>query len=449
MRLTKAILRRPAALGLLFLFLAPAAYSYSVLSHEAIIDSTWDSAIKPLLLKRFPAATVDELTQAHAFAYGGCIIQDLGYYPFGSKLFSDLTHYVRSGDFILSLIRESQDLNEYAFALGALSHYAADNNGHSMAVNRVVPLFYPELGLKFGKTVTYADDPFSHAKTEFAFDVFQAAKGRYASAAYKSFIGFEVAKPLLERAFLDTYGMRLEKVFLDVDLTIGSYRRAVGTILPALTRVAWQLKKQEIMKEAPSATRKTFLYNLSRSDYEKNWGSTYKEPGVRSKILVTVFRVAPREGPLRPLSFKRLTPETEQMYMASFNSTITHYRDLLSEQNAGRLKLPNYNLDVGAFTAAGKYTLMDAAYSQLLHKLQGHYAEISQELRNDILAFYRGPGLANSTKTNAEESARVVKELDELRAVNLDRAPSGSHDRAGGSLRDTEVSAGVVSPPRQ
>ena len=442
MRPTKAILRRPAALGLLFLCLAPAVYSYSVLSHEAIIDSTWDSAIKPLLLKRFPATTVDELTQAHAFAYGGCIIQDLGYYPFGSKFFSDLTHYVRSGDFILSLIRESQDLNEYAFALGALSHYAADNNGHSLAVNRAVPLFYPELGLKFGRTVTYADDPHSHAETEFAFDVFQAAKGRYASAAYKNFIGFEVAKPLLERAFLDTYGMRLEKVFLDVDLTIGSYRRAVGSILPALTRVAWQLKKQEITKEAPSATRKTFLYNLSRSDYEKNWGSTYKEPGVRSKVLATVFRVVPREGPLRPLSFKRLTPEIEQMYMASFNSTITHYRELLSEQNAGRLKLPNYNLDVGAFTAAGKYTLMDAAYSQLLHKLQGHYAEISQELRNDMLAFYSGAGLANSTKTSADESARVVKELDQLRAVNVDLARSGS--RSG-----TVVAGGVGAPPRQ
>src|SRR5271157_2393751 len=393
-------LRSTAALGLLVLFLTPAVYSYSVLTHEAIIDSTWDSAIKPLLLKRFPAATADELTQAHAFAYGGCIIQDLGYYPFGSKFFSDLTHYVRSGDFILNLIRESQDLNEYAFALGALSHYAADNNGHSIAVNRAVPLFYPKLERKFGKLVTYADNPIAHAKTEFAFDVFQAAKGRYASAAYKSFIGFEVSKPLLDRAFQDTYGMRLEKVFLDVDLAIGSYRRAVGTILPAMTRVAWQLRKQDIRKDAPSVTRKTFLYNLSRSSYEKNWGSTYKQPGVRSKVLVTVFRVVPREGPFRPLSFKRLTPEIEQMYMASFNSTITHYRELLSEQNAGRLKLPNYNLDVGAITAAGKYTLMDVAYSQLLHKLQGHYAEISQELRNDILAFYGGPGLANSTKTN-------------------------------------------------
>jgi hypothetical protein len=434
---------------LLLLFLAPAAYSYSVLTHEAIIDSTWDSAIKPLLLKRFPAATVEELTEAHGFAYGGCIIQDMGYYPFGSKFFSNLTHYVRSGDFVLNLVRESQDLDEYAFALGALSHYAADNNGHSIAVNRVVPLFYPEMRRKFGKVVTYADDPHSHAETEFAFDVFQASKGRYASAAYKQFIGFQVAKPLLERAFQDTYGLRLAQVLMSIDLTIGSYRRAVGTILPAMTRVAWQIRKQEIRKDAPSTTRKTFLYNLSRSSYEKNWGATYKQPGIRSKMLATVFRVMPKVGPWRPLSFKRLTPEIEQMYMASVNSTIAHYRALLAEENAGRLKLPNDNLDVGTATAAGKYTLMDAAYSELLHKLQGHYTEISPEIRTDILAFYVGPGLANSTKTNAEDSAKVVKELDQLRAVDLDLAQDGSHEVAGGSARDPEATTGVGGAPRQ
>lgn len=413
-------LRHSANRGLLLLFLVPAAYSYSVLTHEAIIDSTWDSAISPLLLKRFPAATPDELTQAHAYAYGGCIIQDLGYYPFGSKFFSDLTHYVRSGAFILNLIRDSQDLDEYAFALGALSHYAADNNGHPMAVNRAVPLFYPKLGLKFGKLVTYADDPFSHAKTEFAFDVFQAAKGRYASAAYKRFIGFEVAKPLLERAFQDTYGMRLEKVFMNVDLAIGSYRRAVGSILPAMTRVAWQIKKQEIRKDAPSVTRKTFLYNLSRSSYEKTWGATYQRPGIRSKVLAFLFRIVPKVGPFRALAFERLTPETEKMYMASFNSTIARYRELLLEVKADRLKLSNDNLDVGTVTAAGKYRLTDAAYSQLLHKLQAHYTELPQDLRSDILAFYHNLDVPIATKTNDSDWARVLKELDYLRTVDVD-----------------------------
>ena len=424
-------LHHRAVLGLLLLIAAPAAYSYSVLTHEAIIDSTWDSAIKPLLLRRFPAATAEELSQAHGYAYGGCIIQDLGYYPFGSKFFSDLTHYVRSGDFVLNLIRESQDLNEYAFALGALSHYAADNNGHPLAVNLAVPLLYPKLGVKFGKMVTYADDPFTHAKTEFAFDVFQAAKGHYASAAYKSFIGFEVAKPVLQRAFQDTYGIRLEKAFLDVDLAIGSYRRAVGTILPAMTRVAWQLKKQEIQKDAPNATRENFLYNLSRSSYEKTWGSTYRRPGIRSKLLAALIRFVPKVGPLRPLAFQRLTPKTEKMYMASFNSTIDRYRELLAEQNAGHLKLPNDNLDVGVFTAAGKYKLTDKVYSQLLHKLQGRYTEMTPELRSDLLAFYHDLDLPNATKANAGEWARDLEEIGRLQSVDADlRPPVAGVERA-------------------
>jgi hypothetical protein len=413
------------ALALLFLFPAPAAHAYSVLTHEAIIDSTWDSAIKPLLMKRFPATTPDELTQAHAYAYGGCIIQDLGYYPFGNKFFSDLTHYIRSGDFVLKLISDSQDLNEYAFALGALAHYAADNNGHPMAVNVAVPVLYPKLRQQFGKSVTYADDPFTHAKTEFAFDVYQAAKGRYAPVAYKDFIGFEVAKPLLGRAFEDTYGLTLEKVFMSVDLAIGSYRHSVGTILPAMTRVAWQMKKDEIIKDSPSATRKLFIYNLSRSSYEKNWGKSYAQPGIRSKIMAFFLRLVPKVGPFRPLSFKSLTPETEKMYMASFNSTIARYRELLSEKNVGHLKLPNDNLDVGILTAAGKYKLTDATYSKLLHKLHGHYLDMPQPLRSDILAFYHDPNDQNSTKANKKDWEMVLDELEGLQAVDADlRHPS-------------------------
>jgi hypothetical protein len=419
-----------AAIGLLVLFSAPSASSYSVLTHEAIIDSTWDSAIKPLLLKRFPAATGDDLKQAHAYAYGGSIIQDLGYYPFGSKFYSDLTHYVRSGDFVVNLIRESEDLDEYAFALGALSHYAADNNGHRMATNVSVPLLYPALRFKFGNSVTYADDPFSHSKTEFGFDVFQSAKSRYAPDAYKSFIGFQVAKPVLERAFLDTYGMRIERVFFDLDLAIGSYRRAVGTILPALTRVAWQIRGQDIRKEAPGITRGKFLYNLSRSSYEKNWGASYQRPGIRSKVLAGIFRLVPKIGPLKALAFKRLTPETEKLYMMGFNASIERYRALLAGAGDGGLSLPNDNIDVGAVTKAGGYTLTDAAYAKLLHKLDGHYADMPQELRSDILAFYQDLNLPIATKANAQDWAMLQGELNHLKVVN-------------GDLRVTSMAAGT------
>src|ERR1700689_963808 len=98
------------------------AAAYAVLAHEAIIDSAWDASIRPLLLKRFPNATPEQLKEAHGYAYGGDNIQGPGYYPHGNLFFSDLTHYVRTGDFVLALLRDAQDLDGYAFALGALAH---------------------------------------------------------------------------------------------------------------------------------------------------------------------------------------------------------------------------------------------------------------------------------------------------------------------------------------
>ena len=417
MRLYKLGLPLPA-LGLWLLFSCPSASAYSVLTHEAIIDSSWDSGIKPLLLKRFPASTADELREAHGYAYGGSIIQDLGYYPFGSAFYSDLTHYVRSGDFIANLIRESQDLDEYAFALGALAHFAADNSGHRIATNVSVPLLYPKLRLKYGNSITYADDHVSHSRTEFAFDVFQASKGRYASEGYKDFVGFQVSKRVLEQAFLDTYGMKLESVFLNVDLAIGSYRRAVGTILPALTKIAWQIKKGEIQKEVPGITRKKFLYNLSRSSYEKNWGSTYRRPSFGSRLLAGFFRIVPRAGPLKALAYQPLTAETEKLYMAGFNASIDRYRELLTAVGGGRLQLPNDNFDVGGETKAGSYTLTDAAYAKLLHKLDGRYGEVPPELRTNILTFYQDLGLPIATKKDESDWTRLKGELGRLAAAS-------------------------------
>jgi len=324
------------------------------------------------------------------------------------------------------MIRESQTLDEYAFALGALAHFATDNNGHRMATNVSVPLLYPALKLKFGNSITYADDPLSHTKTEFGFDVFQASKGRYAPDAYKGFIGFEVAKPVLQRAFEDTYGMRIEQVFLNIDLAIGSYRRAVGTFLPALTKVAWQIRGQEIRKDAPGITRKKFMYNLSRSSYEKSWGATYRKPTVWSRILATFFRIVPRNGPFKALAFKPQTAETEKLYMVGFNASIDRYRELLAEVKAGRLHVPNDNFDVGEVTAAGKYTLTDAAYAKLVHKLRGHYAEMPEDLRRDILAFYSDLNLPIATKANAEDWKRLQVELNYLEAVDRDLSAPGT-----------------------
>jgi hypothetical protein len=367
------IIRRIGLVACLFFLLSytQKSFAYSVLTHQAIIDSVWNDSFKPLLLKRFPKASAEQLKEAHAYAYGGAIIQDMGYYPFGSKFFTDLTHYVRSGEFVDVMIEESTDLNGYAFALGSLAHYVADNNGHAIGINRIVPLEYPKLRAKFGDVITYAEDPSSHMKTEFGFDVLQVAKGRYASDAYHDFIGFKVAKPVLERAFFKTYGLELKDVFNNLDLAIGTFRRAVSGVIPEMTKVAWEMKKDEIEKSQPGITREKFLYNLSRVDYEKEFGTSYEKPGFFAKTTAWVVRVFPKIGPFKPLAFKAPTPEAEQVFMESFNTTVERYRALLRQTHSNRVALDNRNFDTGKPTRAGEYRLADEAYSDLIVKLAG------------------------------------------------------------------------------
>jgi len=284
-----------SALAILFVaYLVPRCAGYAVLTHEAIIDAAWNDGIRPALLQRFPSATREELQQAHAYAYGGAIIQDMGYYPFGSRFFSDLTHYVRSGDFVLSLIAESQNLNEYAFALGALAHYAADTEGHPLATNLSVALMYPKLAKKYGPVVTYDQKPSAHAQVEFGFDVDQVAEGNYAPHAYHEFIGFEVSEPVLERAFARTYCVDLSSVFVSVDLAIGSYRHAVSSVIPRTTKVAWHMKKHEIQNSHPSEVRSEFIYNVSHSEYRKDWGTVYEKPGISARIKAFLLRLCLR-----------------------------------------------------------------------------------------------------------------------------------------------------------
>src|SRR5204862_3227724 len=223
--------------------------AYSVLTHEQVVDLVWEGQLQPMLLERFPHATPEDLRHAHAFAYGGCLVQDMGYYPFGKRYFSDLLHYVRSGDFVTALLEESNDINEYAFALGALAHYSSDNVGHPV-VNKVVALEFPKLRAKHGDEVTYADDPRAHIRTEFGFDMVQVAKNRYTSDRFHDFIGFEIAIPLLERAFQRTYGLSLDETLGgDEDVAISSFRRAVSKFVPEMTRVPLLDKQQELVRD--------------------------------------------------------------------------------------------------------------------------------------------------------------------------------------------------------
>jgi hypothetical protein len=391
--------------------------AYSVLTHEEIVDLAWKDNLQPLLKKRFPTATDDDLKKAHAFAYGGSVMQDMGYYPFGNKYFSDLTHYVRSGDFIVNLLKEASDVNELAFALGALAHYSADNCGHP-TVNQAVGIEFPKLRKKYGDVVTYEDNPKAHIRTEFGFDVTQVAKNRYTSDRYHDFIGFEISKPVLERAFQDTYDIPLSDVMSNEDLAIGTFRRAISHVLPEMTRVALIARRQEMVKETPNFHARQFRYYLSRTDYQKEWGKGYRRPGFGTRLLSFFLRFVPKIGPFKALDFKIPTQKTEDLYIASVDKTVENYTKLVQEASAGKLQLPDTDFDTGRETRAGEYALTDKAYARLLDQLAGHnFDKVSPELRDNILAFYADPNAPIATKKKPDDWKKTQDELEKLRAL--------------------------------
>jgi Zinc dependent phospholipase C len=403
------------AVLILLVGLCPSFMSgYSVLTHEQVVDLMWKDQLQPLLHKRFPDATEQDLQKAHAYAYGGCLLQDMGYYPFGNKFFSDLVHYVRSGDFVEALLEDSSDLNEYAFALGALSHYSSDNSGHPV-INRVVAIEFPKLRKKYGDSVTYADDPKAHIRTEFGFDMTQVAKNRYTSDRYHDMIGFEVSKPLVERAFLETYGLKLDDVFGSVDLAIGSYRRSVSALIPEMTRVALLSRHDVMVKEAPDFNKQKFLYNLSRSNYEHEWGTVYRKPGVGSTILAFFLKLMPKIGPFKAAGFQIPTQKTEDMYFKSVNDTVENYTRLLSQANHDKFELPNRDCDTGRETRAGEYALTDKTYAHLIDQLSSKSSDpLSPALHENILKFYADVNAPIATKKDAKAWRQLQDQLQRL-----------------------------------
>jgi hypothetical protein len=417
------------ALLLLVLLSGSGSLAYSVLTHEEIVDLLWTDELSPLLLKRFPALTEDQLKQAHGYAYGGAVIQDLGYYPFGSAEFSNLVHYVRSGDFVRELLLQSQDANEYAFALGALAHYASDIAGHP-AVNQAVSLQYPKLRAKFGNSVRYAQDHTAHLKTEFGFDMVQVAKNRYASRQYHDFIGFQVSKPLLERTFPIVYGVELKDVLTHEDLAVGSYRFAVSRMIPEMTKIALRTHKKDMMRETPNFAKRKFLYRLSRSDYEKEWGKDYKADGFKTRLFSILLRYMPKIGPFKALAFNNPTARTEDMYFKSINTTVDRYRIFLEQVRTDSLVLANCDFDTGKETKAAEYSLTDDTYAKLLGQLANRKFDLtSPDLRDNILSFYADLSLPLETKKDSARWQGVLTSLDQLKSLTpvpiLAAAPAG------------------------
>jgi hypothetical protein len=408
---------RIVAIFLAVLMSGSAVFAYSVLTHEEIIDLVWKDEIRPLLLTRFPGLTEDQITEAHAYAYGGAVIQDLGYYPFGSTEFSNLAHYVRTGDFVREMLRESQDANEYAFALGALGHYASDIAGHP-AVNQSVSIQYPKLRAKYGNSVRYAEDHTAHLKTEFGFDMVQVAKNRYASQQYHDFIGFQVSKPLLERVFPVVYGVELKDVLTHEDLAIGSYRYAVSRMIPQMTQIALRTHKKDMMKESPTFAKERFLYRLKRSEYEKEWGKDYTKADFGTQFWSVILRYMPKIGPFKALAFNNPTQQTEDLYFKSINTTVDQYRAYLQQVSSGSLELADSDLDTGKPTTAGEYSLADDAYAKLLGQMTDKKFNLtSTELRDNVLQFYSDLSAPIETKKDQGRWQNVLASLDQLKVM--------------------------------
>ena len=399
------------------------SHAYSVLTHEEIIDLLWNDQLRPMILAKYPGLTDDQMREAHSYAYGGAVIQDMGYYPFGNQEFSDLVHYVRSGDFVMELIKESKTADEYAFALGALSHYASDITGHP-AVNQAVSLTYPKLRAKFGPIVLYAQDKTAHIRTEFGFDMAQVAKERYAPEQYHDFIGFAVSKELLERVFPVVYGVQLKDVLSHEDLAIGSFRYSVSTLIPHMTQVALRTHKKEIAHEVPNFQKQKFVYRLSRADYEKTWGKNYQRAGFGVRLLAVLLKVLPKIGPLKALDFNIPTAKTENLYFTSINATVDKYGALLKDVRARSVSLPDDDLDSGKPTAAGEYTLADDTYAKLLSQLAGKkFDATTPALQKNILGFYANASAPNDTKKDPGKWEKVQANLDALKAFVPSPAP--------------------------
>jgi len=402
------------------------SYSYSLFAHEALVDALWDVELKPILVARFPGATSEQLKEAHSYAYGGAVIQDMGYYPRGNQRFSDLTHYVRTGDFIVALVSESQNIDELAFALGALSHYLADVDGHRFATNPGEPLVYPKLQREYGNFITYEQNPGGHIKTEFGFDVLEIAKGNFAPQAYHDFIGFNVAKLALERAFRDTYGLELKDLFKDFDRTVGSFRRAASKTIPKATRIAWAERKDEIQRANPGVTEGKFVYVMKRSSYEREWGKQYDRPSASDHILAFLVKLLPPVGPLRALRFRMLTPEVEKLFMLSFDRSTAACRAKAEAAAQNRLQLENTNYDVGTGTGPGQYRLNDDTHAYWLDKLaEKNFSNVTPAIQIELVSFYSNLNAPLHTKKHSKDWTRLLAELERLKTAKIPAAING------------------------
>jgi hypothetical protein len=394
------------------------SFGYATFTHLELIDLAWNDSIRPLILRKFPTTTDAKIDEAHAYAYGGALIQDLGYYPFGKKFFSDLTHYVRSGDFVRALLRNAKNADEFAFAIGALSHFAGDSYGHSEGINHATGIMFDNLARKYGPIVTYEEEPTAHVRTEFGFDDAQIALGRYAPHEYRRHIGFHVARVLLDRAFYETYGLRAPDVLGKPRAAIGTYRYAVQHIIPLFAKGTIVNVRDHLPPDPPDAELLRLESTIATTDYARYWGQYHHGSTLEDHVLGFLVRLVPRVGTLKIFAIKTPTTETEALFVKSLNDSLTRFRSLLADvtdKNADDMVLLNRDLDTGDLVKPGAYKLTDETYAELLAKITARGVTVPSGLRSDILAYYSDPKAPISTRKSAKAWEKVQTELSVLR----------------------------------
>ena len=410
------LLKTTAILGLLLA--STPAVPYSVQTHQELIDLAWKQSIRPILLKTYPTLTEAQLQEAHAFAYGGSAIQDFGYYPFANGFFSDLTHYVRSGDFVISLLRNAHTADELAFAIGSLSHYIGDTVGHSAAINLAVPVEFPKLEQKYGTNVNYAQNPHAHVQTEFAFDINQLSKRRFAPSEYTRFVGLEVPRDLLRKAFFETYGLNLPDIIGTKGTSIRVYRYAVRRFLPNIARAETLLHKKSFPEDVPSPDLEDLKKDLIQASTDNNWEAYRKKPGVTSHLYAGFIYILPKVGTLKMLAIKGPTQDTEVLYIKSVNRSIKALRFVLTNYDHIERYIPNRDLDTGLVVKPGGYPLTDRTYATLLAMITKHPEKvIPNQLKHDITAYYADPEAPITTKKDPPKWAQVQANLKTLKTM--------------------------------
>lgn len=416
---------RASALLLCVLLVCQPAGAYSLLTHEQLIDLTWQSSIVPLLRSRYPGITPDQLEEARSYAYGGCVIQDIGYYPFGDPFASDLTHYVRSGDFIVHLFRDAKDANQLAFAVGALSHYIGDNIGHSMAVNRAVPVEFPKLGAKYGPVVAYAQDKHAHVQTEFAFDINEIAHHRFAPVHYLRHVGLNVPTQQLAAAYYETYGLSEDFSKAKTSrINVRGFRFAVRSFIPRIAYAITLLHRSHMPADPVGPESQKLDSEVAQIAAENDWDNYRKKAGIGTYTLAGFIYIVPKVGPLKLAAIKGPTAATEAEYVRSVNLSADALSSAIGRLVKPHQTLPNRDLDTGAPVRPGGYPLTDDTYAKLLHRLvEDPHHTIPPGLKADIQNYYADPNAPIRTKKNPTQWAQVQSELQTLQTMPVSNQP--------------------------